>query len=53
MLKETMKREPRHRGGGEPAIVCRLRWIGAGAAFLAVLGITLLVLWFVLRAPRF
>jgi|GEM_PF-4719229 len=53
MLKEMMKRGPRHRGGGEPAIVRRLRWIGAGAAFLAVLGIALLVLGFVPRAPRF
>jgi cell division septal protein FtsQ len=31
----------------------KLRVIGAVAALLAVLGITLLVLWFVFRAPRF
>src|SRR5437773_8751 len=48
MSKSTMKREPGQRDGREPDALRRLRWLGAGAAFLAVLGITLLVLWFVL-----
>jgi hypothetical protein len=30
-----------------------LRLIGATAALLAVLGIAILVFWFVIRAPRF
>jgi hypothetical protein len=30
-----------------------LRLIGAGAALLAVLGLAILVFWFVIRFPRF
>ena len=37
----------------EPDAMRTFRLIGAIAAFLAVLGLAILVLWFVIRAPRF
>jgi hypothetical protein len=48
-----VKSEQKHsrRGATDP-----LRWlrvIGAVAAFVAVLGIAIMVFWYVLRAPRF
>ena len=44
----------RNRAGpAEPDPTRTLRLIGATAAFLALLGIAILVFWFVIRAPRF
>jgi hypothetical protein len=37
----------------EPDRMRTLRLIGATAAFLAVVGIAIMVFWFILRAPRF
>jgi magnesium-transporting ATPase (P-type) len=49
----TMKSEHKHSQRGESDPLRWLRFIGAAAAFLAVLGIAIMVFWYVLRAPRF
>lgn len=48
-----MKSEQEHFRRGESDPLRWLRFIGAVAAFLAVLGIAMMVFWYVLRAPRF
>ncbi|HVS20894.1 MAG TPA: hypothetical protein VHD88_03555 [Pyrinomonadaceae bacterium] len=48
-----MKPERNRSGPAERDSMRTLRLIGATAAFLAVLGIAILVFWFVIRAPRF
>jgi hypothetical protein len=48
-----MKPERNHSSPSEPGPMRTLRLIGATAAFLDVLGISILVFWFVIRAPRF
>ncbi len=45
------KDKPADRREADP--VRTLRLVGATAAILAVLGIAIVVLWFVVRAPRF
>lgn len=48
-----MKPERNPSGRPEPDPMRTIRLIGAAAAFLAVLAIAIMVLWFVIRAPRF
>ena len=48
-----MKSEQKNSERGESDPLRWLRLVGAAAAFLAVLGIVILGLWFILRAPRF
>lgn len=48
-----MKSKPEHSRPGESDPLRSLRVIGAVAAFLAVLGIAIIIFWYVLRAPRF
>jgi hypothetical protein len=48
-----MKPERKHSGPSEPDPLRTLRLIGATAAFLAVLGIAIMVFWLIIRAPRF
>jgi len=48
-----MKSEPKHPGPSERDPLRTFRLIGATAAFLAVLGIAMMVVWFFIRAPRF
>jgi hypothetical protein len=48
-----VKSEQKHSQRGESDPLRWLRLIGAVAAFLAVLGIAIMVFWYVLRAPRF
>jgi hypothetical protein len=48
-----VKSEHKHSQRGESDPLRWLRFIGAVAAFLAVLGIAIMVFWYVLRAPRF
>jgi hypothetical protein len=48
-----MESGQKHSGRRESDPLKWLRLIGAAAAFLAALGIAILALWFVLRAPRF
>jgi hypothetical protein len=48
-----VKSEEKHSRRGESDPLRWLRFIGAVAAFLAALGIAIMVFWFVLRFPRF
>jgi hypothetical protein len=48
-----VKSEEKHSRRGESDPLWWLRFIGAVAAFLAALGIAIMVFWFVLRFPRF
>jgi hypothetical protein len=48
-----VKSEQEHSRQGEPDPLRWLRFMGAIAAFVAVLGIAIMVFWYVLRAPRF
>jgi hypothetical protein len=48
-----MKPERNRSDPAGPDSMRTLRLIGATAALLAVLGIAILVFWFVIRAPRF
>jgi len=48
-----MKPERNHSGPSERDRLRTLRLIGATAAFLAVIGIAIMVFWFIIRAPRF
>ena len=48
-----VKSEQEHSQHGESDPLRWLRYAGAVAAFLAVLGIAIVVFWYVLRAPRF
>lgn len=48
-----MKPDGNRSGRAEPDPMRTLRLIGAVAAILAVLGMAIAVLWFVIRAPRF
>jgi hypothetical protein len=48
-----MKSEQKRSRRGESDPLRSLRFVGAIAAFLAVLGIAIMVFWYLLRAPRF
>lgn len=48
-----MKPEGSHSGRAESDPMRTLRLVGAAAAILAVLGIAIMVFWFIFRAPRF
>jgi hypothetical protein len=50
---DFVKSEQEHSRQGESDPLRWLRVMGAVAAFLAVLGIAIMVFWYVLRAPRF
>ena len=50
---DFVKSEQEHSRQGESNPFRRLRFIGAVAAFLAVLGLAIMLFWYVLRAPRF
>jgi hypothetical protein len=52
-VRVFMKPERHHSGPEEPDPMRTLHLSGAIAAFLAVLGIAIMVVWFVIRAPRF
>jgi hypothetical protein len=48
-----MKRGGKRAGSLDPGLMRTLRLIGAIAAFLAALGIAVMVIWFLIRVPRF
>lgn len=48
-----MKPDGNRSGRTEPDPMRTLRLVGAVAAILAVLGLTIAVLWLVIRFPRF
>ena len=48
-----MKSKQKHSRRGESDPLRWLRFVGAVAAFLAVLGIAIMVFWYLMRAPRF
>lgn len=50
---DFVKSEQQDFNQGESDPLRWLRFAGAVAAFLAVLGIAIMVFWYVLRAPRF
>ena len=51
--RDLVKSEQQHSRQGESDPLRWLRYAGAVAAFLAVLGLAIMVFWYVLRAPRF
>lgn len=48
-----MKLGGKRARSSEPKLMRTLNLIGAIAAFLAALGIAIMVIWFLIRVPRF